>query len=220
VHIAKRITLAAVCAVAAIGLTAGAASASASSHSSGHGWPTPGITAATRINNAGTVPGYSGDWASSTVTRVATLHGGQAVAPSNCGLSSGNCYAYTATVTDSGQFHAFKGALTPNQVHPGTHIKSSVNGSVTGSTNFGTFYSPVLAKASLVPSWYVNGFYTTDWPLFFFPYGTDVVGLDASPWSFSYYSFSVCGIQRWTDSSTNDFGDLAKDGNITGCHRW
>ena len=219
-HLAKRITLAATSAVVAIGLGAGAANASAGSPAGGH-WPWGGATAVTRIHNVGTVPGYSGNWASSTVTRIATLSGGQTVPAADCGLSAGACYAYNATVRDTGQFRAFKGALTPSQVHPGTRIKSSVTGAVTGLTKFATFYSPVQANAKLVPVWYTNGFYTTDWPLMFFPFGTKVVGLNASPWSFSYVAWTGCGLQRWVDASYNDFGDLAKDGNITGCHfRW
>lgn len=177
----------------------------------------------THIYNDGTVPGYGGNWASDWITRTATVSGGAPVAPSNCGETTGPCYSYTAVVRDQGSFRAIKGALTPNQVVPGRTITSAVTGWVSGYAPF-SFYATGTPDPSLVPTSYLNAPYTTIWPELFFPAGTVFVGVTGIPFSFSYGAWTRCGFQHWTDSSSNDYGDLASDGNITGCryylHRW
>jgi hypothetical protein len=220
VHLAKRITFAAASAVAAVGLaagTAGIANASAGAPHWGYG-----STAVTRIYNASTVPGNGGTWASDSVLRVATIHGGYPVALSNCGETTGVCYAFTATVRDNGGFRADRGALTPNQVVAGKHIKSAVQGSVNGTENFGVFYANAEPNASLVPRFYNGGFFPSPWPQLFFPSGTTITGLSVGPWAENYSAWTRCGFQHWTEASYNSYGDTYGSGNITGCAppRW
>ena len=219
-HIAKRIIIAAAGAVAATGLMAGAASASTSLNP----WnPEPPGTAVTHIYNNGTVPGFAGPWASSSITRTATVLGGAPVAPSYCGETTGPCYSYTAEVRDQGWFRAIRGALTPNQVVPGRTIKSAVTGYVSGYAPF-SFYATTTPNPSLVPKTYLNAPYTSTWPELFFPSGTTFAGITGIPFTFNYSAWTRCGFQHWTDSSYNDYGDVASAGNITGCryfhHHW
>jgi hypothetical protein len=212
VHFTKSVSIAAVAAAAAVGLTAGVAGAA-----TGTGADRERTSAVTRINNVNSVPGVSGNWASSQVLRFATVSGGGAAPLADCGIATGSCYSFTASVRDYGAFEATSGALTPNQVVPGKLIRSSVGGSVRGSASFATFFATSLPHARLVPAKFTNGFYTSTWPEMFFAAGTKFTGLTASAWSFTYSAWTVCGYQRWTDSSANGFGDRAGDGNITGC---
>ena len=213
-HLTKQVIVATAAAAAAMTLMAGAANASAIDSPWGHGSP---VVAVTHVTNDGTVPGYGGSWASDSITRTATVSGGTAVAPSYCGDTTGSCYSYTAQVLDLGSFTATSGALTPNQVTPGKTIKSAVWGYVSGYAPF-SFYATGTPDASLVPKTYENGPYLTDWPELFFPYGTTkFVGVTGLPFSFVYGALTPCGLQIWNESSSNDYGNLATDGNIAGC---
>jgi len=199
----------------AMALTAGmAGSASAATRSSQDVSRTQ--IAVTHVDNDGTVPGYGGNWASDSVVRTATVSGGKAVDPSNCGETTGPCYSFTAGVLDVGSFTATSGAETPNQVVPGTDIKSTVNGYVSGYASF-SFYATGVPDSSLVPKTYSDAPYLTDWPELFFPYGTTFVGVTGIPFTYIYGALTHCGAQVWTESSSNDYGNLARDGNITGC---
>jgi hypothetical protein len=194
-------------------LMAGAANASAIDSQGDHG---PPVIAVTQVTNQGTVTGYGGNWASDSITRTATVSGGTAVAPSYCGHTTGPCYSYTAQVLDLGSFTATSGALTPNQVTPGKTIKSAVRGYLSGYAPF-SFYATGTPEASLVPRTYDNAPYLTDWPELFFPYGTTFAGVTGLPFSFVYGALTPCGLQIWNESSSNDYGNLATDGNIVGC---
>jgi hypothetical protein len=220
VHLAKRIIIGAAVAAAATGLMSGAASASTSLSP---WYPTPPGTAVTHVYNDDTVPGYGGNWASDWITRTASVSAGTPVAPANCGETSGPCYSYTAAVHDLGTFRAITGAATPNQVVPGRTILSAVKGIYTGSATF-AFYATGAPNPKLVPKTYDDAPYLTDWPELFFPDGTTFVGVTGIPFTLNYSSWTQCGPQHWTESSSNDYGDLARDGNITGCryydHSW
>jgi hypothetical protein len=218
-HIATRIAIASASAVAIIGLMAGAANASVSNPEWGGG----STTATTRIYNVG-IPGNGGNWASDSVQRTATINGGQPVAPSYCGESTGSCYSFTASVRDQGTFRAFDGALTPNQSTAGKRIKSTVAGFVSGHAFFGTFYANARPDAGLVPRFAYHAYYVANWPARFFPSGTTIAGLHLGPWVLDYYAWTNCGFQHWIDASSNGYGDLPRDGNIAGCrylyHPW
>lgn len=203
-----------------VGLMAGAASASPTHVS--HITP---VTATTFVINY-QVPGGGGPWASDAVLRTATVRGGYFVAPWFCGVSSGPCFAYTATIWDKGMFRTFHHALAPNQsIHPGDHILSTVNGKVNGSASFGTFYATALPSAFFVPGFFNSGFgAAATWPELFFPHGTTFRGVNIGPFSVVYSAWTYCGPQRWTYASWNGLGNLPWDGNITGCfffhHHW
>ena len=210
---AKRIIVAAAGTVASTSILACAACASNGSRS----WsPGPSGTAVTHIYDNGTVPGGRGTWASDWIARTATIRGGTPVAPSRCGQPSGPCYAYTVVVRDQGRFRAIRGAPTPNQVVPGRRIESTVTGRVSGYAPF-SFYATARPNPRLVPAIARNVPYTTMWPELFFPAGTAFAGLTGIPFTVSYSAQTPCGSQLWTDASSNGYGDLARDGNITGC---
>jgi hypothetical protein len=145
------------------------------------------------------------------------LSGGFPAPASRCGKTAGPCYGFAATVTDQGTFRASAGALTPNQSVPGKHIAGLVTGTVSGTGFFRTFYATARPDAGLVPRWAANAFYVTSWPAQFFPPGTTITGLQLTGWSVSYGAWTGCGAQQWTDSSSNGYGDLPRDGNIAGC---
>lgn len=212
-RLVTRTSIAAAGAVAAVGIMAVGASASTVAHYR-HYWP---VTATTRIVNRD-VSGNNGNWAKDRGTRTVTIRGGYSVAPSNCGVTTGSCYAYTATLEDEGSFRTISGAFTPNQVVPGLHLKSVVNGSFKGSAQFATFYATTKPNAYLVPR-FLSGDAnpTSTWPELLFHSGTTFAGLTIAPWSWSYHAFTSCGYQHWTYSSSNGDGNLAGDGNIVGC---
>jgi len=213
VHLAKRIIIGAAVAAAGMGLMSGVAGASTSLSP----WnPAPPGNAVTHVYNDDTVPGYGGNWATDWLTRTASVSAGTPVAPSNCDETTGPCYSYTAGVKDEGTFRAITGAETPNQVVPGRTILSAVKGFVTGSASF-AFYATGVPNPKLVPATYDNAPYLTDWPELFFPEGTTFVGVTGIPFSLDYSAWTKCGQQHWLETSSNDYGDLARDGNITGC---
>ena len=214
-QLAKRIIIGAAIAAAATGLTTGVANASTSLQP----WypPPPATIAVTHISNIGTVPGNGGNWASDTLVRRATVAGGNPVAPSYCGETTGWCFSYTAVVRDTGSFTAIRGALAPNQWVKGKRIRSAVSGSVSGIAQY-TFYATTQPHSGLVPKYYLNNTLPTLWPELFFPAGTTFVGVTGTPFTVSYGAWTACGYQRWTESSYNGYGNLPGDGNIVGCH--
>jgi hypothetical protein len=212
-RLVTRTSIATAGAIAAVGIMAVGASASTVPNYRHH-WP---VTATTRIVNRDD-SGNNGNWAKDRFTRTVTVRGGYSVASSNCGLTTGSCYAYTATLWDAGSFRTISGAFTPNQVVAGLQLKSVVEGSMRGSAQFATFYATAKPKADLVPR-FLSGDAdsTSTWPELFFPSGTTFAGLTIAPWSWSYHAFTRCGYQHWTDASSNGSGNLAGDGNIVGC---
>jgi hypothetical protein len=212
-RLVTRTSIATAGAVAAVGIMAVGASASTVAHYR-HYWP---VTATTRIVNRDD-SGNNGNWAKDRFTRTVTVRGGYSVASSNCGVTTGSCYAYTATLGDEGSFRTISSAFTPNQVVPGLHLKSVVNGSFKRSAQFATFYATANPNAHLVPR-FLSGDAdsTSTWPELFFPAGTKFAGVTIAPWSRSYHASTSCGYQHWTDASFNGRGNLAGDGNIVGC---
>jgi hypothetical protein len=175
------------------------------------------VTAVTRVDNGGTVPGNGGNWASDSFTRTATLTGGARVSPDLCGKSAGSCYDFTAVVSDQGTFRSLAGTLAPNQSAPGERVLSTVSGAMTGRAAFGVFYAAAQPDANLVPTVAANTWTAATWPDLFFPKGTMIAGLDLGPWNLTYTAATSCGTQQWRDSSSNGYGDLPFDGNISGC---
>jgi len=170
--------------------------------------------------------GGNGNWALDRFTRVATVTSKGSVAPSDCGVRSGPCYAYTASMKDVGKFTTILGAFTPNQGAPytGMHITRRLTGQLRGYGQFTTFYATAKPNAHLVPH-VVNGTPPGDasytWPTLFFPAGTTVVGVSEETWGYVYtahvrISHHRGTTQRWADTYNNGGGQLPADGNITG----
>lgn len=214
-HLAKRIIIAAAAAAAATALLSGSAGASTSLRP---GNPGSSGTAVTHIYDNGTVPGSRGTWASAWITRTATISGGTPVAAFRCGEQAGPCYSYTALVRDQGRFRAIRGAPTPNQARPGRTITSAVIGRVNGVTPF-SFFATARPDPGLVPATDRDAAYPAMWPELFFPAGTVFAGLTGIPFSYGYGASTPCGYQHWTFASSSGYGDLPRDGNITGCRR-
>ena len=163
------------------------------------------------------------NWANDNFTRVATVNSLGSVASTNCtGLTSGTgCYAYNASVKDSGKFTAIKGQLTPNQtLNPGGTFGRSVTGDMKGYGNFATFYATTKPNAKLVPKSNVGSANpSSTWPTLFFKPGT--VGPQSEvTWGYVYaahvLSAGVHTTQVWADTWNNGAGGLLADGNITG----
>ncbi len=86
--------------------------------------------------------------------RVATVDSLGSVAPTHCtGLTTGSgCYAYNASLKDSGKFTAIVGQLTPNQtLNPGGTFGRAVTGDMKGYGNFATFYATTKPNANWCP---------------------------------------------------------------------
>jgi len=171
------------------------------------------------------------NWANDDFTREATVTSLGSVAASNCsGLvgysSSGPCYAYNASLKDSGTFTAIVGQLTPNQtLNPGGKFGRSVTGSMSGYGNFAEFYA--TTKPNGGPNHGVLKHWTTSsppdpsylWPQLFFPNGT-VSTTNEATWGYVYtahvLSAGVHTTQVWADTWNNGAGGALTDGNITG----
>lgn len=201
------------------------AAASAAHGSMHHDPGTHRVTATTHLS-ARADSGGNGNWALDNFTRVASVTSQGRVPSVNCGASyTGPCYAYTASLKDSGRFTTIKGAFTPNQGAPytGTLIASRVKGQFKGYGTFTTFYATAKPKAQLVPKFVVGnppGDESSNWPNLFFPSGTTLVGVNEATFGY-FYTAHVrhhhhAGKQHWADTSANGAGQLPADGNITG----
>jgi len=163
--------------------------------------------------------GGNGYWATDFFVREAQVGAQTAVASSNCGGVS-PCYQIDgATLTDvDGTFATIRHAYTPNQGSPftGEHIHGTVQGSMSGSGEFGTFYATALPSASRVPEYnFGTAHPSSTWPELFFPPGTQFTGLSENVYSYTYVAHLADG-ERWVDSSSNGDGQQLHDGNITG----
>jgi hypothetical protein len=213
-NLVKRALIVSAGAAAAAGLLAGPASAATTGRTFFP--PFTVATASTHVTTA--APGNGGFWAGVSVTRTATVSGGTPVPRFLCGPGAFTCFRYRATLQDHGVFQTFFNAFTPNQSHPGRHIRGIVNGRVNGSATFATFFASKIPSRFNVPlSFSGPPSAIVTWPEEFFPVGTRFGGVHMSPWTFTYTAGTFCGLQIWTDASWNGFGDLHFDGNITGC---
>ena len=204
-------SVAAVLAAAAMTL-AGAGAASAASPP--HTLPQPPTVRAVTYVTDRPDGGNAGYWADDTMTRtlVITRTGGSAGA-----------YTYTATLEDQGTFRTITGALAPNQggSYAGETEKAAVTGDIIGSADF-TFTASTLPSASLVPGTendhgLVPADSTSTWYELAFPAGTVFGGPGIGAWGWYYVVLTPHdGLQIWSDTSANGYGDLAGDGQITG----
>ena len=161
--------------------------------------------------------GGNGNWADDNFLREAVVGTQTAVAASNCGVSATTCFQISgATLTDTeGTFTTIRGAFTPNQGAPftGDHIRGVVNGHMSGSGSFGSFFATALPSARRVPEFNFGAANASGtWPELFFPPGTTFTGLSENVFSYTYRA----GAEHWTDSSSDTSGQIPAAGNITG----
>jgi hypothetical protein len=174
-------------------------------------------TATTKLTNR-LDSGGGGNWAVDTIARTVTVTNHGPVAPLNCGLLSGTCYRYTASLKDTGTFVTIEGAPRPNQGAPDAvnPIIGNHHGTVKGSGTFASFYANYLPHSGKVPTKVNgNGDSTSLWPELFFPGSTTFAGLDTSlqTWGWNYATISKTP-QHWADTSANVDGQLPADGDI------
>ena len=161
--------------------------------------------------------GGNGNWANDQFVRKVTL-GAQTPAPaSDCGEITGPCWQIDGAKLDDthGSFLTIRDAFTPNQGAPftGQHIRGIVQGRLSGTGTFGTFFATSLPSARRVPL--VNlgsNNASSTWPELFFAPGTVFAGVSEGEFSYSYHA----GAEHWMDSSTDGSGQQPGDGNITG----
>lgn len=199
--------------VAAVLPVAAASAAAASTQSHHHDSRT--VTAVTHLVHRGDGGGSGDTWAYDSFTRTAkvTFRG---VAPvTDCLTVSGNCYAFTASMSDQGSFETIAGQQSPNfGSHPGVLINREVRGELHGYGLFTTFYATAMPKASRVPGHvYGDGYHSYLWPELFFPSSATVNGVNESDYGYYYHAPHH---QSWVDGSFNGDGQLAGDGNISG----
>jgi hypothetical protein len=197
--------------VGALGLAVPAASAA----------PSPAVTAKTQLSNRGD-GGGNGDWATDAMTRTLTIIQTKQV---------GSTRTFVATITDVGHFVTIPHAFTPNQggADAGLRIAELLPGTFTGKASY-SFMANNSPRASLVPRAEIgtpsSGPTTTSlWYEQAFPAGTTFSGLGITTWGWNYAAtavsfdrsggFSLC-TQKWSDASTNNGGQDANSGNITG----
>lgn len=214
----RMITLTVAAAAAAAAVLPAAASAATA--------PAP-VRALTFLTHRGD-SGGNGNWATDTGFRyeVITDHGPD----SNVALG----HDYTATVRDTGSFVTISRAFTPNQ--SGVFAGMKITGAAVGSWSGGAAYSFTATKApvqGLTPAFESGtpsgGPQTTSlWFEQAFPAGTSFTGGISNTWSWSYTGpacFTVSGHrvkvtrQSWTDAASNNGGQTAGAGEITGVCR-
>lgn len=182
--------------------------------------------------------GNNGNWALDNIWRYLSVSGGTPVASSDCAGSPAHCYAFTAIISDSGTFATIGGAYTPNQVNAGQKIRGRVSGDMEGAAAY-AFDASAQPDMALVPA-SVSGAAddTASWYTLAFPAGTTFdpgtsADADINPWSWSYHADCITyrtvtrhhrrrreirvTREQWVDAATNGDGNLAGDGNITGC---
>lgn len=214
-------------AAAALTVTAGAANATILPA----GGNTASATATTRVSgDPDNGHGTPSEWAVDAFERTVTVTRGAPAPASACGQTSGQCWAFTASLKDNGTFTTIPGAGTPNQACAGCageKIRSRVTGILYGTYQI-TFYASASPQARLVPASHNDHglvpsppYTSTTWPELFFPAGTHFGAFTGGAYSWTYiavvprFPFHV---QQWTDSSTvaNNDGNAPGDGNVTG----
>lgn len=167
-------------------LAAAPASASVS-----HFGPT-GVVAVTHVTSRPD-SGGNGDWANDSFTRTLTIKKLGSTDAANCGTgNTAPCFAFTATLSDGGfgaRFTTIPGAYTPNQgVSPGSHLPNhSLTGRMSGTGQFGTFYSTSQPDASLVPHFSAGSANpSSTWPALAFPATATLESLSENTFDYNY----------------------------------
>lgn len=181
---------------------------------------TPSLSSSSTLENHPD-GGYNGNWALDTITRIATITATNVTtqASSDCGLSSGTCYQYTGTISDTGTATAIAGATSPGA--------SAVAITGTPTADFKGSAAVTLWSSSNVTHSFahdvngpVSGETTTEnWVEQFFPSGTTFGGGPVyddggNDWSWTYNDAKDC--QTWVDEGEGAQDTQATSGDITG----
>lgn len=220
-----RITAISALVAAAVLGGAGIASASTPGGSSHLAFAISGTAVTLITNDPDNGHGTPPEWAVDTIMRIETVTRGAQVSGTDCGLAApAGCWAYTASLSDSGIFTTIPGAGTPNQSCAGCagkHITRKVTGSLQGAYTV-TFDASAPAPDGSLVAWAHNDhgaaasppFTSTTWGEQFFTPGTAFGNVDGGAYKWTYrVAFPS---QQWVDSSANGDGDQPGDGNITG----
>lgn len=165
---------------------------------------TTDVTLTTTVkNHADNGHGSPSHWADDTFVRTTTIH-----------HESGD--TYTVTLTGTGTFKTVKGAGSPNgsgdkvaRTAKGVFtewLTATVHGSLKGKVALhnldGTIYNDKRKTHKTTGQWLVAPFKKN---------------AQAATTAYSYtYQSSACSAEKWTDASTNNDGQGAAAGNVTG----
>jgi len=214
----SRIITALAPAAATAALLVPAVLASTASASSSHTSQTT-YTVVTKLSDRSD-SGGNGNWAYDKFTRTATVVLRGQAPLSACGVTSGKCFAYTASLSDAGSFAAITGAYTPNQGNPftGDTISGTPHGKFHGYGLFGTFFATELPNAHLVPRHLVGDADPSYlWPTLFFNSSATLENTgNENDWGYTYWTTNPHLHQQWVDASFNDDGQALVAGNISG----
>jgi len=195
--------------------------------------PPTTITAVTNIINRPD-NGGGGVWANDSFTRTLTLTYLGKVTPADVTANPSlapdlGLFIYDAHVSDTGRFWDYPGALTPDQGGQffGRHLRFlQVQGTFSGTGDWGVFFANHHAQAGLVPSSIVghvaNALYPSNtWPENAFPTGTTFASFGGEvQFNYQYKANATHNglpeLQTWSDSNLNLDGQLPADGNIFG----
>ena len=173
------------------------------------------VTALTHRSDSG----GNGNWAYDSFTRTARVILRGAAPLSACGVVTGHCYAYTASLSDQGSFATVTGAFTPNQGAPytGDTITGKPKGNLHGYGLFGTFFANQLPDTHLVPTKVKGDAHASYlWPTLFFHASAVLAGTgNENDWGYTYWT-TTGHHQQWVDASFNDGGQDPVAGNISG----
>jgi hypothetical protein len=172
--------------------------------------------------------GGNGNWAYDNIHRTLTIR-----LLGSTGTGSSTLYYYSATVKDNGSFKTIDGAYTPNQSgsYAGDTISGAVPGTLNGQASF-AFTANALPSAlfNLGLPTVINGAAdsTSTWYELAFPADTTFGGPGIGSWGWHYNGPEVVTLdstgkhvlnvshERWADTSADNDGQLAADGNIDG----
>jgi hypothetical protein len=147
--------------------------------------------------------GDHGNWATDSFGRTLSVTRHAAAPVSNCGVTSGNCWFYTATISDSGSFVTDDGALSPS-------AGTAVHGTVAGQFNGGEaveFYASTDTAVQPPATVSGNSPTTTDWVKQAFATGTHFSSVTTKDgWSWTYTAPATC--EQWVDASAGQTGDI------------
>jgi hypothetical protein len=170
-------------------------------------------------------------WALDTFTRKATLHFVGEVPLSNCGgsTSTGHCYQFTASITDTGIAATIPGQLAPGVGYEngGGHLTLAVaiHAAMAGTAKYNFFSSWKTADRKPPATENDNGTVPTgrhttgNWPELFFRAGAQFfsAGVTSGNWTYTTVAGAddLCPnvVSRWVDASP-DWGSVAQDGNV------
>lgn len=164
--------------------------------------PSATTTGATNVTNRDD-SGDNGDWAKDAFTRTLSVTRHAQAPVANCGATSGNCWFYTATISDNGTFKTDDSAASPR-------AGVTINGTVVGTFSGGEaveFYASTDTAVQPASSISGDSPSTTDWVKQDFAAGTHFSSVTTKDgWSWTYVAPNTC--EQWVDAQTGETGDI------------